>query len=291
VSSFHNPIEGQPPAPETSSSDLLPPPATHNGVPAPELQVPVAAPSRRVFDENPPWGMREVVVLAVLTLLSFFVLALTIGLYVRHYRTPQVAVLDIITRPEIGLAAEVLGYLIILGVMYWFAGSSGEPPLKAIRWNWPKRWPVFLGCGVALAAGFLSVGSLLPMPKEVPMDEFFRTPRLAWLVSVFGVTMAPLLEELYFRGFLYPALGRWIGMASSIAVTGIAFGALHAVQLGFHWAPLLILASVGIVLTTVRAVTRSVASTLLMHVGYNFTLMAITFFATDGFQHLDKMKP
>jgi membrane protease YdiL (CAAX protease family) len=285
---LNNPIEGPSQTPETGNPELLSQPVAPD---APEVQPALAAPSHRAFDENPPWGLKEVFALAALTLLSFFVLASALAFFVHRYRAPHVAMLDIMTRPEVGLAAEVLGYFIILGIMVWFAGDSGESPLKAIRWNWPKNWGSFLLFGAGLALGFLGLGSLLPMPKDVPMDEFFRTPLLAWLVSVFGVTMAPLLEELYFRGFLYPALGRWIGMAGSIAVTGIAFGALHAVQLGFHWAPLLILALVGIVLTTVRAITKSVASTLLMHVGYNFTLMAITFVATDGFQHLHKMHP
>ena len=51
---------------------------------------------------------------------------------------------------------------------------------------------------------------------------------------------------------------------------------------------MLIIFLVGIVLTTVRAVTKSVASSFLAHVGYNGTLMVLAALQTDGFRHMDK---
>jgi membrane protease YdiL (CAAX protease family) len=245
--------------------------------------------------EDPPWGLKDVLALPVLTLLAMLLLGSFLSLLIHHYRSPKTPILDILTWPEVGLVSEVLVYLAILGVMYWLASSAGTGALETLRWNWPDQWPnhwaVFLLSGAILSIAFDLLGRHLPMPNKVPMDEFFRTPRLVWLVSIFGITLAPLMEELFFRGFLYPALARRLGVAGSIVLTGLAFGALHAVQLGFHWAPLLILALVGTVLTAVRAVTKSVASTFLMHVGYNFALMALVFAVTDGFRHLDRMRP
>jgi hypothetical protein len=55
------------------------------------------------------------------------------------------------------------------------------------------------------------------------------------------------------------------------------------------WAPLLVLFGVGAVLTLVRARTNSVATCVLMHIGYNSTLFTMLFFATDHFHHLEKM--
>ena len=44
-----------------------------------------------------------------------------------------------------------------------------------------------------------------PCPKSIPMDDFFRTPSDVWLVTAFGTLLAPLFEEILFRGFLLPA--------------------------------------------------------------------------------------
>ena len=108
------------------------------------------------------------------------------------------------------------------------------------------------------------------------------------LMSIFAVTMAPLMEELFFRGFLYPVLTRRIGMVASILLTSVAFGFLHGAQLKYSWAVLVIFL-VGVVLTTVRALTKSVAASFLVHVGYNGTLSILLFVATSGFRHLERL--
>ena len=46
---------------------------------------------------------------------------------------------------------------------------------------------------------------------------------------------------------------------------------------------------VGIVLTTVRAKTNSVAAGVLIHMAYNGTITVAMFAATDGFRHLEKL--
>jgi membrane protease YdiL (CAAX protease family) len=51
----------------------------------------------------------------------------------------------------------------------------------------------------------------------------------------------------------------------------------------------LIIVLVGVVLTTIRAVTKSVGASFLAHVGYNTTLMVLAAVATDGFRHVEKM--
>jgi len=96
------------------------------------------------------------------------------------------------------------------------------------------------------------------------------------------------MEELFFRGFLYPVLARRLGMVIAIGLTSLAFAGLHFAQLGYSWAVLIIFL-VGVALTTVRAVTKSVAASFLLHVGYNGTLSLLMFVVTGGFRHLEKL--
>jgi len=131
------------------------------------------------------------------------------------------------------------------------------------------------------------LGRFLPMPKTTPFDVFFARPIDAYLTVVFAVTLGPLMEELFFRGFLYPVLARRLGVILGIVLTALPFGLMHYLQYR-SWAAVLIIVLVGVVLTTVRAVTKSVASSFLAHVGYNGALMALTALATDGFRHMDK---
>jgi membrane protease YdiL (CAAX protease family) len=91
-----------------------------------------------------------------------------------------------------------------------------------------------------------------------------------------------------FRGFLDPALANSLGMVSAIAITAGSFALLHSPQLAHAWAPLLILFAVGTALTVVRAVTKSVATCVLIHMGYNFTLFTLVFIVTQGFRHMER---
>ena len=126
------------------------------------------------------------------------------------------------------------------------------------------------------------------MPKNTPFEQFFARPLDAYLISVFAITLGPLMEELFFRGFLYPVIARRLGVVWGVVLTALPFGLIHSVQYGNAWSAVLIVCLVGVVLTTVRAVTKSVAASFLVHVGYNGTLMFLAALATDGFRHMDK---
>jgi hypothetical protein len=157
----------------------------------------------------------------------------------------------------------------------------------AIRWNWPGLAGLSLaGVGV-LMLGLDFLGRFLPMPKTTPFDQFFDRPLDAYLTVAFAITLGPLMEELFFRGFLYPVVARRLGAFWGILLTALPFGLMHYLQYR-SWSAVLIIILVGVVLTTVRALTKSVASSFLAHVGYNGTLMVLAAVATDGFRHMEK---
>ncbi len=108
-------------------------------------------------------------------------------------------------------------------------------------------------------------------------------------MAVFGMTLAPLLEELFFRGLLYPLLRRRHRPVDGCAAHRLGFAAIHGAQLGYAWAPVLSIFIVGVVFTLVRERRSSVAASFLMHCGYNFTLFALLWIASDHFRHLEKV--
>jgi membrane protease YdiL (CAAX protease family) len=156
---------------------------------------------------------------------------------------------------------------------------------------------------------------LLPGPDHAPIIEFFRSPGAAWLMFAFGVTFAPFFEEMFFRGFLLPALAtawdwaiekstgmparpldanghpQWSIFAMVIAsvLTTIPFALMHADQQGYSLGPFLLLIVVSLILCAVRLVTRSLAACTLVHACYNFLIFFTMMVATGGFKHFDKM--
>lgn len=161
--------------------------------------------------------------------------------------------------------------------------------LTSIRWNMPRRQAAALalvgGVGLALASGIFE--SLLHkwVPKTLPIDELFRDRNSAYLFSFFGVLVAPFIEEIFFRGFLYPVLAKKLEPGTAIVLTAAAFAVIHQQQLAHAWVPLLWLFVVGLILTYVRARTKSVATSVLIHISYNCTLFVLLYIATQGFRH------
>ena len=145
------------------------------------------------------------------------------------------------------------------------------------------------------------------------MDDFFRSPSDVWLITAFGILLAPLFEEIAFRGFLFPAFAiayDWLSLPRipaareqwnstntlsraalvfSAVLTSIIFAWVHGKQTDFTWPVLLLLFCVSLVLTAVRIRLRSVLASTLVHASYNFAVFFSAFIATGGYRHLDKL--
>jgi membrane protease YdiL (CAAX protease family) len=120
------------------------------------------------------------------------------------------------------------------------------------------------------------------MPSEpLPIEELFGDRLSLILLSVFGVLIAPVVEELVFRGFFFTVIEQSHGPLAAVLATSAFFSVLHARQYGWHWQNLLLLALVGIVFGAVRARTQSVVPSTMLHAGYNATLFAGMFAAGD----------
>jgi uncharacterized protein len=253
--------------PEASSPMLLPP-------------VPV---------ENPVWSGWDVLQITGLALGSVFVLQAIILFGAKRFVYPSATLRDLTQKAVLAILAQLLAYVVVAIFMVTLVeGKYHVRFWQAIRWNWPRNAMVkLLGLGVlTVALDFL--GRFLPMPKNTPFEQFFARPLDAYLISVFAITLGPLMEELFFRGFLYPVIARRLGVVWGVVLTALPFGLIHSVQYGNAWSAVLVVCLVGVVLTTVRAVTKSVAASFLVHVGYNGTLMFLAALATDGFRHMDK---
>jgi membrane protease YdiL (CAAX protease family) len=185
-----------------------------------------------------------------------------------------------------------VAYAMTFAVMYLIVTRSHNRPFwSGVRWVWPTRFTNILGLGLAgvpLAFVVSYLETVLPMPPQVPFERLFTSATAAYSVGVLAVLAAPLMEELFFRGFLYPALRRF-GTVTAVLLTSLAFAGVHGGQYGWAWSVVLLMFFVGLVLTIVRAWTGSVATGFLIHCGYNLTLFALLFFSTDHFRHLERM--
>ena len=240
---------------------------------------------------DPAWNGWDVLRLIVITILSLFIGVFAVLFIARWKVYPYMPLGEVARIPLVIVAGQSVAYLLILAYMYVLVTRERRRPdfLAAIHWNWPSHMAIFVLLGFVLSIGLQALAHFLPIPKELPIDDFFRTPAEAWALGILSITLAPLMEELFFRGFLYPVLARRLGLPIAVVLTALGFAALHGAQLQFSWGPVLVIFLVGVVLTVVRAKTNSVAAGVLIHMAYNGTITVAMFAATDGFRHLEKL--
>jgi membrane protease YdiL (CAAX protease family) len=239
----------------------------------------------------------DVLLVGVAMAVSFVVFGtLAATVFILSHRSPGInpkVLEDAMTRNAFFIVPmQVVIYVGIIGFMALLVWGRHKTSLaEAVHWNVPAR-PQVLGfaliTGIALAA-ISDVGQFALhrwIPDSLPITEFFKDRPSALLLGAFGILVAPLMEELLFRGFLYPALARWTGAAASLILTASAFTLLHGAQLGYAWAPLLLIFVVGLTLTITRMRTDSVATCVIVHMTYNFVLLLQTYIATHGFRQM-----
>jgi uncharacterized protein len=276
------------PVPEEASLQEASIPAMGIGTPVVLVPGEVSTPPT---PPDPAWNGWDVVRLVCVTIVALFVGLFVALLVARGMLYPHRPLGDIARNPLVVVGGQCLAYLLVLGYMYVLVTRERRRPdfLTAIHWNWPPKIALYVGVGVVLSVGLQGLAHFLPIPKELPIDSFFQTPTEAWALGIMSITLAPLMEELFFRGFLYPVLARRMGVAVSVIITALSFALLHGAQLMFSWGAVLVIFIVGLVLTMVRARTNSVAAGIIIHMAYNATITIAMFAATDGFRNLEKL--
>jgi uncharacterized protein len=189
------------------------PHGSSSGEPPQNDFVPFASPP--AWHEPPPSSRVPNFGHAVLFISCVFLALLLAQLMLLH---PDAHAAAPTVQPKLQLAAMVLAYAATLGFCFLvFPLFWRRSFLAGVQWNGMEALrllPRLLFLGFVVGVSVQAISSLIPMPKSIPMDDFFRSRSDVWLVTAFGTLLAPLLEEIAFRGFLLPAFTiafDWLG--------------------------------------------------------------------------------
>jgi membrane protease YdiL (CAAX protease family) len=171
---------------------------------------------------------------------------------------------------------------LLLGLAVVFARVSGVIPSPGVFGL--RRIPFGRGIGLALAAFaafyvFTLVWAVAlnatdqkdDLPQELGAeDSAANLIGVAFLVAI----VAPIAEELFFRGFMFPALWRWRGWVVGAVITGVMFGLVHA--LGTPVVFLVPLAVLGFLLCALYKWTGSLLPCMGVHAFNNSLALGVT---------------
>lgn len=264
----------------------------------PQFPAQPSAPEKYVPEDlRTPWGGGELFLFLGLAFGSVFVMEIVLSLILMaHYHmTPGQIGKLLETNAAVAVGFQAAWYAVLfLFLLVIIRVYHGAAFWSSLRWRLLRAGDIqpailYLTCifgGIALAFGVNAASQIAGEKKNLPIEQLFGTRTdVLWLMA-FAIVVAPIVEEIIFRGFLYPVLARRWGIPAGILITGVLFGGMHAAQLWPAYPQIALLVVVGIVLTFARARSGSVLASYLIHVSYNSCLFSGFFFFTHGLKNI-----
>lgn len=108
--------------------------------------------------------------------------------------------------------------------------------------------------------------------EQAVVTLFMRENNVKFLVYtiLFAAIIGPIIEELFFRGFMYNALKKHVGIFWSAVVTASVFASLHAHAVGF--VPIMVL---GLLLVYLYEKTGTLVASMTVHVMHNTSMVLL----------------
>jgi len=244
----------------------------HTSLPIPSPPHPLA--DATLVAQALPWRWRDVSKAVLLILVGTLLLsALSVGVMFATGSIPEESA-GMAAAPLFAVGIGIYAF-VILGV-YLFAVRRVSPAVanrwSLLGWNgFDQKWIWALPLLVLVQFMGMAVANLLfvlpfagssyenPQIDAITGGGALSTQDLGLLMLLIAI-VAPLAEELFFRGMLYPLLRQRWSVWPSILINGLLFSLIHVLP------PLLPgLFLVGVVLAWVREKSGSIIPCILLH--------------------------
>ncbi|MDD5634152.1 MAG: type II CAAX endopeptidase family protein, partial [Candidatus Omnitrophica bacterium] len=127
----------------------------------------------------------------------------------------------------------------------------------------------------SIAAVVLTAKLFHYKPPVQPIVHLFmeeKATSILWFSTLFAAIGGPIAEEIFFRGFMYPAVKKKIGIPAAMLVTSAIFAFLHAHLVGFL--PIMLL---GLLLVYLFEKTGSLIPSVCVHITHNIGMIILVF--------------
>jgi membrane protease YdiL (CAAX protease family) len=178
-----------------------------------------------------PFSMVDLVVFGAFFALTVLLLPVSV-LRIWHIFDPELRVADLTATDQIFIQG-VMNLVIVGFIAFLIKIVHGRSFVQTIHWfkNFHFNVGLLILLGIALAISVLIVSSFLPSGEPPPIERLLSTTTAMYVFAIFGIAVAPLFEEIIFRGFLFKVLSDIRGPGTAVSVTAILFALLHLPQL------------------------------------------------------------
>jgi membrane protease YdiL (CAAX protease family) len=95
-------------------------------------------------------------------------------------------------------------------------------------------------------------------------------------LTIFVAVFGPIAEEMFFRGFMYSAIKKRLGVLSAALLSAAIFSSLHTNIVGF-----LPIMTLGVLLAYLYETTGSLVASMTVHIVHNSIMIGFVFFIKE----------
>lgn len=212
-----------------------------------------------------PWTIRDVW-LGIIALALWLVISIVASIWVS----------SLSLNLDVGLVVSV-AELLLLAPVWWFAVRKYGVGWRALGLRSFKGRMVGLGCGLMiLSFGFNFFYSLFlalfDLRMQVDLVPIFAELDSPWWLLMGGVIVAPVAEEVFFRGFVFAGLRQRYGWKKAALISSALFAAIHVTLTAMI--PVFIL---GCIFAYLYHRSGSIWPAILMHVSTNALALGLAY--------------
>ena len=228
---------------------------------------------------NPPWNSGTAVGVWVLSV--FFILFIPV-LFLLPYAisrgisvTDQQQLSDFVLTDQGAVLAQLVpvlfAHLLTLAVA-WAVVTKLNTHSFRITLGWEKggfKWWHYC----IILGGFLVVAAVVTAffpEQENDLIRILKSSRTAvYIVAFFATFTAPLVEEVVYRGILYSAFQRTLGVPAAFFFVTFLFAIVHVPQYWPSFSTIFLLTLLSLMLTAIRVKTNNLLPCVILHTLFN----------------------
>jgi membrane protease YdiL (CAAX protease family) len=176
----------------------------------------------------------------------------------------------------LSVIAIIPTHLLTLLATWGFVSHWGRRPFwKTLKFEWPKNVSRLVAglLSLLIAVVLLALAWLVTNywgGAKTQLDLLIESSLPTRFATAFiALATAPLVEELVYRGVLYPAIEKAAGVTVAVLAVSLLFAGVHVFQYFNNIAVITVITMLSFTLTLARAYTGKLLPSFLIHLVFN----------------------
>ncbi|MBI4971997.1 MAG: CPBP family intramembrane metalloprotease [Candidatus Omnitrophica bacterium] len=235
-----------------------------------EIIEPVAAHPEAVL-----WGVREIIKSVIYVISAGVILSVVLGVVQGALFQKEKTHENVLLIVHTVLVDIFILWFMIYSVTHTFGERLSALGFRFKKWG-QDLWLGILGYTAILPIVLIVMGTLVvlaglihyePAPHplvELFVEEDYKNPALIYFSIFLACTIGPIIEEIFFRGWCYPAFKKQWGQKWAMVISSAFFAAIHNSL--FAFLPIFVL---GLIFAYVYEKRGSLIPSIVMHIAHN----------------------